>query len=63
VAIESAAVFTATLTDISGKEYTTQTLSKEALTEEYFGQDLAPGMYLMTLRQGGQLRVLRVVKR
>lgn len=62
-AIESAAVFTATLTDISGKEYTTQTLSKEALTEEYFGQDLAPGMYLMNLRQGGQLRVLRVLKR
>ena len=62
-AIESAAMFTATLTDMSGKVYTAQTLSKEALTEEQFGQDLAPGMYLMTLRQGEELRLLRVVKR
>jgi hypothetical protein len=62
-AIENAAMFTATLTDMSGKVYSAQTLSKEALTEEQFGQDLAPGMYLMTLRQGEELRVLRVVKR
>jgi hypothetical protein len=61
--IENAATFTAMLTDMSGKVYTTQTLSKEALTEEQFGQDLAPGMYLMTLRQGEELRVIRVVKR
>jgi hypothetical protein len=62
-AIESNAMFTATLTDMSGKVYTTQTLSKEALTEEQFGQDLAPGMYMLTLRQAEEMRVLRVVKR
>jgi hypothetical protein len=56
-------MFTAMLTDMSGKVYTLQTLSKEALTKEYFGQDLAPGMYMLTLSQGTQVQVLRVVKR
>lgn len=62
-AISTDASFTAQLTDMSGKVYTLQTLSKEALTEEHFGQNLAPGMYMLTLCQGTQVQVLRVVKR
>jgi hypothetical protein len=48
---------------MSGKVYSQATLSKEQLEAESFGEQLAPGMYLMTLRQGEELRVLRVVKR
>jgi hypothetical protein len=55
--------FTAQLTDMSGKVYSQATLSKEQLEAESFGEQLAPGMYLITLRQGEELRVLRVVKR
>jgi hypothetical protein len=62
-AIERAAMFTATLTDMSGKVYSQATLTKEQLEAESFGEQLAPGMYLMTLRQGEELRVIRVVKR
>ncbi len=61
--ISSAASFTAQLTDMSGKVYSQATLSKEQLEAESFGEQLAPGMYLMTLRQGEELRVIRVVKR
>ena len=61
--ISSDASFTAQLTDMSGKVYSQATLSKEQLEVESFGEQLAPGMYLMTLRQGEELRVIRVVKR
>jgi hypothetical protein len=61
--ISSDASFTAQLTDMSGKVYSQATLTKEQLEEESFGEQLAPGMYLMTLRQGEELRVIRVVKR
>jgi hypothetical protein len=61
--ISSAASFTAQLTDMSGKVYSQATLSKEQLEAESFGEQLAPGMYLMTLRSGEELRVIRVVKR
>jgi hypothetical protein len=61
--ISSNASFTAQLTDMSGKVYSQATLSKEQLEAESFGEQLAPGMYLMTLRQGEELRVIRVVKR
>jgi hypothetical protein len=61
--ISSEASFTAQLTDMSGKVYSQATLSKELLETESFGEQLAPGMYLMTLRQGEELRVIRVVKR
>jgi hypothetical protein len=61
--ISSAASFTAQLTDMSGKVYSQATLNKELLESESFGEQLAPGMYLMTLRQGEELRVIRVVKR
>jgi hypothetical protein len=61
--ISTDASFTAQLTDMSGKVYSQATLSKEQLEAESFGEQLAPGMYLMTLRQGEELRVLRVVKR
>jgi hypothetical protein len=61
--IDNATKFTAQLTDMSGKVYSQATLSKEQLEAESFGEQLAPGMYLMTLRQGEELRVLRVVKR
>jgi hypothetical protein len=57
------ASFTAQLTDMSGKVYSQATLNKEQLEEESFGEQLAPGMYLMTLRHGEELRVIRVVKR
>jgi hypothetical protein len=57
------ASFTAQLTDMSGKVYSQATLNKEQLETESFGEQLAQGMYLMTLRQGEELRVLRVVKR
>jgi hypothetical protein len=57
------ASFTAQLTDMSGKVYSQATLSKEQLEAESFGEQLAPGMYLMTLRNGEELRVVRVVKR
>jgi hypothetical protein len=43
--------------------YSQATLSKELLEAEAFGEQLAPGMYLMTLRHGEELRVFRVVKR
>jgi hypothetical protein len=59
--ISSDASFTAQLTDMSGKVYSQATLSKEQLEAESFGEQLAPGMYLMTLRQDEDLRVLRVV--
>jgi sugar lactone lactonase YvrE len=62
-AISTDASFTAQLTDMSGKVYSQATLSKEQLEAESFGEQLAPGMYLMTLRQGEELRVIRVVKR
>jgi hypothetical protein len=61
--ISTAATFSAQLTDMSGKVYSQATLSKEQLEAESFGEQLAPGMYLMTLRQGEELRVVRVVKR
>jgi hypothetical protein len=61
--IDNAPKFTAQLTDMSGKVYSQATLSKEQLEAESFGEQLAPGMYLMTLRQGEELRVVRVVKR
>jgi hypothetical protein len=61
--ISSDASFTAQLTDMSGKVYSQATLSKELLEAESFGEQLVPGMYLMTLRQGEELRVIRVVKR
>ncbi len=61
--INSAASFTTQLTDMSGKVYSQATLSKEQLEAESFGEQLAPGMYLMTLRNGEELRVIRVVKR
>jgi hypothetical protein len=61
--ISSDASFTAQLTDMSGKVYIQVTLSKEQLEAESFGEQLVPGMYLMTLRQGEELRVIRVVKR
>jgi hypothetical protein len=61
--ISSDASFTAQLTDMSGKVYSQATLNKEQLEAESFGEQLAPGMYLMTLRQGEELRVIRVVKR
>jgi hypothetical protein len=63
VGISTDASFTAQLTDMSGKVYSQATLSKEQLEAESFGEQLAPGMYLMTLRQGEELRVIRVVKR
>ena len=61
--ISSAASFTAQLTDMSGKVYSQATLSKEQLEAESFGEQLAPGLYLMTLRHGEELRMIRVVKR
>ena len=61
--ITTDATFTAQLTDMSGKVYSQATLSKEQLEAESFGEQLAPGMYLMTLRQGEEFRVIRVVKR
>ena len=61
--ISTDASFTAQLTDMSGKVYSQATLNKEQLESESFGEQLATGMYLMTLRQGDELRVLRVVKR
>ena len=61
--ISTDATFTAQLTDMSGKVYSQATLNKEQLEAESFGEQLAPGMYLMTLRQGEELRVIRVVKR
>jgi hypothetical protein len=61
--IENAASFTAQLTDMSGKVYSQATLTKGQLEAESFGEQLAPGMYLMTLRQGEELRAIRVVKR
>jgi hypothetical protein len=61
--ISSDASFTAQLTDMSGKVYSQATLTKEQLEAESFGEQLAPGMYLMTLRNGEELRVLRVMKR
>ncbi len=63
VGISTVASITAQLTDMSGKVYSQATLSKEQLEAESFGEQLAPGMYLMTLRQGEELRVIRVVKR
>ena len=57
------ASFTAQLTDMSGKVNNQATLSKEQLEAESFGEQLAQGMYLITLRQGEELRVIRVVKR
>ena len=61
--ISSDASFTAQLTDMSGKVYSQATLNKEQFEAESFGEPLAPGMYLMTLCQGEELRVIRVVKR
>jgi hypothetical protein len=61
--ISTDASFTAQLTDMSGKVYSQKTLNKEQLEAESFGEQLAPGLYLMTLRQGEELRVIRVVKR
>jgi hypothetical protein len=61
--INSDVSFTAQLTDMSGKVYSQATLSKEQFEAESFGEQLAPGMYLMTLRQGEELRIIRVVKR
>ncbi len=61
--ISADAIFTAQLTEMNGKLYGQATLSKEQLEAESFGEQLAPGMYLMTLRQGEELRVIRVVKR
>jgi hypothetical protein len=61
--ISTDASFTAQLTDMNGKVYSQAMLSKELLEAESFGEQLAPGMYLMTLRQGEELRVIRVVKR
>ena len=61
--ISTDATFTAQLTDMSGKVYSQATLSKEQLEAASFGEQLAPGMYLLTLRQGEEFRVIRVVKR
>ena len=61
--IENATEFTTQLTDMSGKVYSQAMLSKEQLEAESFGEQLAQGMYLMTLRNGDELRVIRVVKR
>jgi hypothetical protein len=61
--ITTDATFIAQLTDMSGKVYSQAILSKEQIEAESFGEQLAPGMYLMTLREGEQMQVLRVVKR
>jgi hypothetical protein len=61
--ISTDASFIAHLTDMSGKVYSQATLTKDQLEAESFGEQLAPGMYLMTLRQGEELKVVRVLKR